>query len=133
MSIVINTNVPALMAAHHVRTTRDGLETAMERLASGSRINSSADDAAGAGISMRLMSQIKGSAMAMRNVEDAISMMQVADGALVEVENMLTRMYELAVQKTSATTYTTTDVDNIKAEMNQLAEEIGAIATNTKV
>ena len=89
MSIVINTNVPALMAAHHVRKTRDGLETAMERLASGSRINSAADDAAGAGISMRLMSQIKGSAMAMRNVEDAISMAQVADGALIEVENML--------------------------------------------
>lgn len=132
MSIVINTNVPALMAAHHVRKTRDGLETAMERLASGSRINSAADDAAGAGISMRLMSQIKGSAMAMRNVEDAISMAQVADGALIEVENMLSRMYELAVQKVNSTTYTTTDIANITAEMDQLSTEIGAIATNTK-
>ncbi len=132
MSIVINTNVPALMAAHHVRKTRDGLETAMERLASGSRINSAADDAAGAGISMRLMSQIRGADMAMRNVEDAHSLMQVADGALVEVENMLSRIYELSVQKANATTYTATDVTNITNEIDQLMTEIGAIATNTK-
>ena len=71
MSIVINTNVPALMAAHHVRKTSDGLETAMERLASGNRINSASDDAAGAGIAARLMSQVRGANMAMRNVDDA--------------------------------------------------------------
>ena len=132
MSIVINTNVPALMAAHHVRKTRDGLETAMERLASGSRINSAADDAAGAGISMRLMSQIRGADMAVGNVQDAHSIMQVADGALVEVENMLSRIYELAVQKTSTTTYTATDITNIQSEITQLMTEVGDIATNTK-
>jgi flagellin len=132
MSIVINTNVPALMAAHHVRTTRDGLETAMERLASGSRINSSADDAAGAGISMRLMAQVKGSAMAMRNIEDGISAIQVADGALIEVENMLSRLYELHVQEANSTTYTTTDLANITSEITQLTSEIADIKANTK-
>jgi len=132
MSIVINTNVPALMAAHHVRKTRDGLETAMERLASGSRINSASDDAAGAGIAARLMTQVRGANMALRNVEDAKSLMQVADGAQIEVENMLSRMYELAVQKTSSVTYSSTDIANISAEMQQLASEIEDIYTNTK-
>ena len=132
MSIVINTNVPALMAAHHVRKTRDGLETAMERLASGNRINSASDDAAGAGIAARLMSQVRGANMAMRNVDDAKSMMQVADGALIEVENMLSRIYELAVQGLSSVTYTSTDIANITAEITQLMSEVGDIATNTK-
>lgn len=134
MSIVINTNVPALMAAHHVRKTRDGLETSMERLASGSRINSAADDAAGVGIGMRLMSQMRGSEAAMRNTADGISLLNLADGALVEVQNMLTRAYELAVQKSggAGTVYTSTDIANIDAEISQLGTEIGVIATNTK-
>lgn len=132
MSIVINTNVPALMAAHHVRNTRDGLETSMERLASGSRINSAADDAAGAGISMRLMAQIRGADMARRNTEDGVAVLTTADGALIEVANMLARARELAVQKSGSNIYTSTDVAQIDAEITQLNTEIAAIASNTE-
>jgi flagellin len=134
MAIVIGTNIPSAMAAHHLRTTRDGLETAMERLASGKRINSADDDAAGAGISARLMAQVRGTKMAMRNAQDGISAAQVAESALVEVENMLQRIRELAVQKAqgSTSTYTATDITNIQSEITQLLAEITDIGTNTK-
>jgi len=132
MAIVIGTNLPSIMASHHMRTTRDGLETAMERLASGSRINSAADDAAGSGIASRLEAQIRGTDMARRNAQDAISIAQVAEGALVEVENMAQRIRELAVQKASTGTYNTTDIANINAEITHLNSEISAIASNTK-
>jgi len=132
MAIVINTNIPSQMASHHMYTTRDNLETAMERLSSGKRINSAADDAAGTGIAMRLMSQIRGTKMAMRNANDGISMAQVAEGALVEVENMLQRIRELAVQKASSNTYNATDITNINSEITNLSSEIDDIAANTK-
>ena len=132
MAIVIGTNMPSVMASHHMRTTRDGLETAMERLASGNRINSAADDAAGSGISSRLEAQIRGTDMARRNAQDAISLAQIADGALIEVQNMAQRIRELAVQKASSGTYNTTDIANINAEITHLNSEISAIATNTK-
>ena len=132
MSIVINTNMPSIMAAHHMRATRDGVETAMERLASGNRINSAADDAAGSGIASRLEAQVRGTDMARRNAQDGISMAQVAEGALVEVENMAQRIRELAVQKASTGTYNTTDIANIDAEITALGAEINAIAANTK-
>lgn len=132
MSIVINTNVPALMAAHHVRKTQDGLQTAMERLASGSRINRAGDDAAGAGISQRLMAQVRGADQAMRNVQDAISVVTVADGAMIEVENMLSRAYELVIQKTNASYLSTQDTTAINDELDQLALEIQAIKDNTE-
>jgi flagellin len=136
MAIVINTNLPSQMAAYHMRTTRDGLETAMERLASGKRINSADDDAAGSAIAARLTAQIRGTKMAMRNAQDGISAAQVAESALVEVENMLQRIRELAVQKaqgpSGSSTYQLTDVTNIQSEITQLMSEIGDIATNTK-
>ena len=134
MGIVINTNIPAQMASHHMYTTRDRLETAMERLSSGKRINSADDDAAGSAIAARLESQIRGTAMAKRNANDGISAAQVAESALVEVENMLQRIRELAVQKAqgSSSTYSATDITNIQSEITQLMSEIGAIATNTK-
>lgn len=134
MAIVINTNIPASMASHHMYTTRDRLETAMERLSSGKRINSADDDAAGAGIAARLMSQIRGTDMAKRNALDGISAAQVAEGALIEVENMLQRIRELAVQKAQASTstYSATDITNIQSEITQLMSEIGAIGTNTR-
>ena len=122
------------MASHHMYTTRDRLETAMERLSSGKRINSADDDAAGSAIAARLESQIRGTAMAKRNASDGISAAQVAESALVEVENMLQRIRELAVQKSQASTstYSDTDITNIQSEITQLMSEIGDIATNTK-
>lgn len=137
MAIVIGTNIPSSMAAHHMYTTRDELETAMERLASGKRINSADDDAAGSGIAARLQAQIRGTAMAARNANDGISAAQVAESALVEVENMLQRIRELAVQKaqgpsSSTGTYQVTDVTNIQSEITQLMSEIGDIAAHTK-
>jgi flagellin len=132
MSIVIGTNLPSLMASHHLRTTRQPLEQAMERLASGSRINSAKDDAAGSGISSRLEAQIRGTDMARRNAQDAISLIQVAEGALIEVQNMAQRIRELAVQKASTGTYNTTDIANIDLEINWLNTEISNIASYTK-
>ncbi len=131
MSIVIGTNVPALNAAHHMRTTRDGMETAMERLASGKRINSSSDDAAGVGIAARMTAQVRGLNMSIRNAQDGISAAQVAESALVEVENMAQRIRELAVQKAN-NTYNSTDITNISAEIIQLNAEIARIAADTK-
>lgn len=132
MSIVIGTNAPALLAAHHMRSSRGELETAMERLASGSRINSADDDSAGAGIASRLMAQMRGTDQAMRNAQAGIAVAQVAEAAMVEVENMTQRIRELAVQKASTGTYSDTDITNITNEITALNSEISDIATNTK-
>lgn len=131
MSLVINTNAAALLAAHHTRTTVSGMQNAMERLASGSRINSAADDAAGVSIAAKLESQVRGLDMAMRNASDSKAAMVVADGALVEVENMLQRLRELSVQKASGT-YNTNDDNAINAEMDALIDEINDINNNTE-
>lgn len=131
MSLVINTNVPALTAAHHSRLTRDGMETAMERLASGKRINGAADDAAGVSIAAQLTAQIRGLDMAIRNAEDSKSALQVAEGALIEVENMVQRMRELRVQKDSGT-YSLDDTNAIDAEMDALGTEIDLVFANTE-
>ncbi|MDC1075678.1 flagellin [Litorivicinus sp.] len=131
MSIVIGTNVPSMAIAHHFRTTRDELETSMERLASGRRINSADDDAAGAGIAARLTAQIRGTNMSIRNAQDGISAAQVAESALVEVENMTQRIRELAVQKATGT-YNSNDTTNISAEITALNAEISRIASSTK-
>jgi flagellin len=131
MAIVINSNIPSLMAAHHSRTTRDGLETAMERLSSGKRINSADDDAAGAGIAARIRGEKVATDMAMRNAGDVISMAQIAEAATVEIENMLVRVKELAVQKAS-NTYKASDKTLINLEISALNAEIDRIAADTK-
>ncbi len=131
MSLVINTNAAALKAAHHTRTTVNGMDQAMERLASGSRLNSSSDDSAGVSIAAKLESQVRGLDMAMKNATHAKAALEVSDGALIEVENMLQRMRELAVQKASGT-YSSDDTAAIDAEMTALASEISDIATNTE-
>jgi flagellin len=98
---VINTNNAASITANALTKNERAMSQAMERLSTGQRINSAGDDAAGLAISSRMTSQINGLNMAVRNANDAISMVTTEDGALVEVTNMLQRMRELAVQAAS--------------------------------
>ena len=92
MALVVNTNIPSLAAQRYLMESRNEMETAMERLSSGKRINSAADDAAGLAISTRMDSQIRGINVAIKNANDGISMVQTAEGALQEVTDMLQRM-----------------------------------------
>jgi flagellin len=128
---VINTNTSAILTANALSKNERAMSQTMERLSTGSRINSASDDAAGLAISSKMTSQINGLNMAVRNANDAISMVQTADGALVEVESMLQRMRELAVQSASATN-TTADRGALDLEFTALASEIQRIGTNTQ-
>src|SRR3954464_14746497 len=103
MGLRINTNVPSLVAQRNLRSTRTSLDRTLERLASGSRINHAGDDAAGLAISESLRAQIRGLGQAERNAQDGISLVQVAEGAMAEVSNLLVRMRELGVQAASDT------------------------------
>ena len=128
---VINTNVSALRAQNGSRMATNDLQTAMERLSSGKRINSAKDDAAGLAISSSMTSQIRGMGQAVRNANDGMSMAQTADGALDEVTNMLQRIRELAVQAASGT-YSSSDRTNLQTEVTALSSQITAITSNTK-
>ena len=112
------------------RNNRD-MSTAMERLSTGSRINTAKDDAAGLAISERMSAQVSGLNMAVRNANDAISLLQTVDGAAQEISNMLSRMYELAVQAASGT-YTSTDRTALDLEFGELMKEIQEIAERTE-
>src|SRR6201994_1763618 len=116
---VINTNVSALRAQNGTRMADQALQTAMQRLSSGKRINNASDDAAGLAIASSMTSQITGMNQAIRNSNDGISMAQTADGALNEVTNMLQRIRELAVQSSSGT-YSNDDRTNMNAEVTAL-------------
>ena len=120
---VINTNTAANITANALTKNERAMSQAMERLSTGQRINSASDDAAGLAIGSRMTSQIKGLDMAVRNANDAISMVQTADGALVEMTNMLQRMRELAVQGASGTN-SSTDVGHLGTEFAALRDEI---------
>jgi flagellin len=128
---VINTNIGATITANALAKNERAMNTAMERLSTGKRINSAADDAAGLAISQRLNAQVKGLDQAARNANDAISMLQTADGAAIEITNMLQRMRELAVQATSDSN-TSDDVANLDLEFKALAEEIDRIVDATQ-
>ena len=128
---VINTNVAATITANALTKNERAMSQAMERLSTGQRINNAGDDAAGLAISSRMTSQINGLNMAVRNVNDAISMVQTADGALVESTNMLQRMRELAVQSVSET-MSSTDRSALNTEYMALAAELERIAQNTQ-
>ena len=128
---VINTNIAANIAANAINKNDREMATAMERLSTGSRINSARDDAAGLAISQRMSAQISGLNQASRNANDAISMLQVVEGATKEISNMLVRMRELAVQSGSGT-YTDTDRDALNLEFQALMSEIDRIAKNTE-
>lgn len=128
---VVNTNVNATVAQNALVRNERQMNTAMERLSTGQRINGAKDDAAGLAISSRMTSQIRGLEVGIRNANDAISMISTADGALVEVTNMLQRMRELALQSANGTT-TSSDRDYLNSEYQNLITEIDRIAQNTQ-
>jgi flagellin len=128
---VVNTNVNASIAQNALVRNERQMNTAMERLSTGQRINSAADDAAGLAISSRMTSQIRGLDVGIRNANDAISMISTADGALIEITNMLQRMRELALQAANGTT-TSADRDYLNQEYKNLALEIERISQNTQ-
>ena len=128
---VINTNTAANIAASAIRYNDREMSLAMERLSTGLRINSAKDDAAGLAISARMGAEISGLKQASRNANDAISMLQVAEGATKEISSILNRMRELAVQAGSGT-YSATDRDALDLEFQALMSEITRIAKNTE-
>ena len=128
---VINTNFKSLITQNNLTVNNRNLSEAMEKLSTGKRINSASDDAAGLAISNKMTAQIRGLTQAVRNANDGISMVQTAEGALTEVNNMLQRMRELAVQAATDTN-TSTDRLALDLEYQQLAREISRIATNTQ-
>jgi flagellin len=131
MSLRINSNVEAFNAHRNLVGSSAKLAKAMERLSSGSRINRAADDAAGLAISERLRSQVRGLAQAQRNGQDAVSLVQTAEGSLTEVHAMLQRVRELAVQYKNGS-LSTADRTSIQSEVNQLASEIDRIGTSAQ-
>jgi len=128
---VINTNTASLVARDAIQRNDRAMSQAMERLSTGSRINTAKDDAAGLAISERMGAQVSGLNMAVRNANDAISLLQTVDGAAQEISNMLSRMYELAVQAASGT-YTSTDRTALDLEFGELMKEIQEIAERTE-
>jgi len=128
---VINTNVSALYAQNALTVNTRNMQNAMQQLSTGQRINGAADDAAGLAISQTMTAQIRGLNQAVRNANDGISMVQTAEGALVETTNMLQRMRELAVQSANDT-LGSADKAKIDIEFQQLHDEINRIAKNTK-
>ena len=127
----IRTNINAIRTNRYINQNMRAMSTTMERLASGYRINSAADDAAGLAISERMTGQIRGQRQAQRNAQDAISLIQTAEGALNETHAILQRLREISV---SAATDTLTDSDReaLQAEADQLIDEIDFIAENTE-
>lgn len=131
MAQTINTNIMSLNAQRNLSKSQSALATSMARLSSGLRINSAKDDAAGLAISERFTAQIRGLNVAIRNANDGVSLAQTAEGALGSVTENLQRIRELAVQSANATN-SDSDRAAIQAEVDQLVEEIGRVAEQTK-
>ena len=131
MSQVIATNMSSLAAQRSLATTQGDVQTALERLSSGLRINGAKDDAAGLAISERFTSQINGLNQAIRNANDGTSLAQTAEGALSETTSLLQRMRELSVQSANATN-SATDRAALQSEVDQLKQEINRIASTTE-
>ena len=127
---VINTNMAGIIATNAIIQNDRAQETAMERLSTGKRINSAGDDAAGLAISERMRAEVSGLKIATRNANDAISMLETAEGASVEIVEMLQRMRELAVQAATDTN-SATDRAALDLEFGQLMQEMISIASNT--
>ncbi|HUC91987.1 MAG TPA: flagellin [Paenibacillus sp.] len=127
----INNNITALNTQRNLALNNTATGKSMEKLASGLRINRAADDAAGLAVSEKMRGQIRGLEQSQRNVQDGISFVQTAEGAMNEVSSMLTRMKELNVQKLNGT-YASGDKSNINQELSALGSQINSILTNTK-
>jgi len=130
MALTIATNTGALMAAASASSVNKDMETSMERLSTGKRINSAADDAAGVAIASRLSSEIRGTNQAIRNAQDGQALIDTAEGSHKEVENLLQRMREVAVQAASDTN-DADDRTNLQTEFDELVNEIDRIAAST--
>ena len=131
MAQTINTNIASLTAQRNLNTSQASLNTSIQRLSSGLRINSAKDDAAGLAISERFTSQIRGLNQAVRNANDGISLAQTAEGALKSSGDILQRIRELAVQSANATN-SASDRQALNAEVNQLTSELNRIAGTTE-
>ncbi|MDO9220721.1 MAG: flagellin, partial [Thiobacillus sp.] len=130
MAAVINTNIASLNTQRNLSMSQSSLNTSIQRLSSGLRVNSAKDDAAGMAIGERMTSQIRGLNQAVRNANDGISLAQTAEGALSTVTENLQRIRELAVQSRNATN-SATDRAALNTEAQQLKQEIDRVATNT--
>lgn len=130
MPQVINTNFASLNAQRNLNTSQGSLQTSLQRLSSGLRINSAKDDAAGLAVSNRFTSQIRGLTQAVRNANDGISLAQTAEGALAESTNILQRVRELAIQSANSTN-SSQDRLSLQSEVNQLVSELDRIANTT--
>ena len=128
---VINTNVSALYSQNAMKTNARAMNTVMEQLSTGTRVNSAKDDAAGLAIGQNMTSQIRGLNQAVRNLNDGINMVQTAEGAMIEQSNMLQRMRELAVQAMNGT-YSNVQRGYLDKEFQALSVQIGKIAIDTK-
>lgn len=128
---VINTNIKSLITQTALNRNSRDLGTAMKQLSTGKRINSAADDAAGLAITNKMTAQIRGLDQAVRNAMDGISMMQTAEGATIEITNMLQRMRELAVQAANGTN-SPVNTGSLQKEFDELQFEIKRIAGNTE-
>ena len=129
MTTVINTNVPAIIAKSNMDRVQRELENSIAKLSSGKRINKAADDASGMSIANRMESQIRGLTMAIRHAKDGQNLVDTADGAQIEISNMLQRMRELAVQAASDTldtqnrTFLNAEATALKAEIDRISEQ----------
>ena len=128
---VINTNVSALYSQNAMKINARAMNTVMEQLSTGTRVNSAKDDAAGLAIGQNMTSQIRGLNQAVRNLNDGINMVQTAEGAMIEQSNMLQRMRELAVQAMNGT-YSDVQRGYLDKEFQALSVQIGKIASDTK-
>ena len=127
MPLTINTNIASIQSERALAANRGNMETAMQRLSSGKRINSALDDASGLAVANRMRNQIEGLNMAIRNANDGISLAQTAEGAMEELQNVLLRMRELAIQASNGT-YTDEDRSYIAAEFDELMKEMRRVS-----
>ena len=130
MSLVVNTNIASMNAQRSLMHSSRELQTAMERLSTGKKINSAADDAAGFAIAESMTAQVRGLSMAVKNANDGMSLLRVVENATNDVTDMLQRIRELAVQAASGTN-SGDDISNLQAEATALVEEIDRVASDT--